>query len=242
MMARMSMEEGAAMAFDAWSLIGDLEVALDVDVLVGAYPDRDGPPGGAESVGGLLAEHRTAAGAVASLRAALFDMRSGNDEVLALGGDPRWLPVGTVDLRDPVGAGRELDRLAGAGGAGGAVVPGRAGRGGVVPVGPACRPAGRGTRAGGADRRGRAPLLAAVRGARRPGRLPRHALLPSGRLPGGGAGGAGVPHLDPAAQLPRRAGDGGRRGGRGAAAARHPRAALRADRAAAPAGDERAGS
>ncbi|TXK39651.1 amidohydrolase family protein [Nonomuraea sp. C10] len=115
MMARMSMEEGAAMAFDAWSLIGDLEVALDVDVLVGAYPDRDGPPGAAESVGGLLAEHRTAAGAVASLRAALFDTRSGNDEVLALGGDPRWLPVGTVDLRDPIGAGRELDRLAGAG-------------------------------------------------------------------------------------------------------------------------------
>ncbi|MGN9782682.1 amidohydrolase family protein [Nonomuraea sp. ZG12] len=113
------------MAFDAWSLIGGLEVALDVDVLVGAYPDRDGPPGTPESVAGLLAAHRTRAGAVASLRAALFDMRSGNDEVLALAfsaspgdrasPDQPWVPVGVVDLRDPLGAGRELDRLAGAG-------------------------------------------------------------------------------------------------------------------------------
>jgi hypothetical protein len=113
------------MAFDAWGLIGGLEVALDVDVLVGAYPDRDGPPGTPESVAGLLTAHRTRAGAVASLRAALFDMRSGNDEVLALArwaspgdrassGRP-WVPVGVVDLRDPLGAGRELDRLAGAG-------------------------------------------------------------------------------------------------------------------------------
>ncbi|GGP16234.1 amidohydrolase [Nonomuraea glycinis] len=131
------------MAFDAWSLIGGLEVALDVDVLVGAYPDRDGPPGTPESVADLLAAHRTRTGAVASLRAALFDMRSGNDEVLALAdmrsdndevlalagsaeasrrassgrpqAGPGWVPVGAVDLRDPIGAGRELDQLAGAG-------------------------------------------------------------------------------------------------------------------------------
>lgn len=118
------------MAFDAWGLIGGLEVSLDVDVLVGAYPDRDGPPGTPESVADLLAAHRTRTGAVASLRAALFDMRSGNDEVLALVGSakaaprassgrpqagPGWVPVGVVDLRDPIGAGRELDRLAGAG-------------------------------------------------------------------------------------------------------------------------------
>ncbi|WP_231618738.1 amidohydrolase family protein [Nonomuraea sp. SBT364] len=111
----MTIEEGPAMPFDAWSLIGGLEVTLDVDVLVGAFPDRDGPPGTPESVGELLAGHRTRTGAVAGLRAALFDVRQGNDEVLALAADPRWLPVGTVDLRDPVGAGRELDRLAGAG-------------------------------------------------------------------------------------------------------------------------------
>ncbi|MCK2218547.1 hypothetical protein MF672_032840 [Actinomadura sp. ATCC 31491] len=100
-------------AFDASKLIGDLEVSLDVDVLVGAYPDRDGPPGTPESVLQTLAAHRVRAAAVASLRAALFDVRSGNDEVLAL--EPPVVPVGTVDLRDPVGAGRELDRLAGLG-------------------------------------------------------------------------------------------------------------------------------
>jgi predicted TIM-barrel fold metal-dependent hydrolase len=105
--------EAVVTAFDASRLIGDLEVSLDVDVLVGAYPDRDGPPGTPRAVLGTLAAHRIRAGAVASLRAALFDVRSGNDEVLAL--EPPAVPVGTVDLRDPIGAVRELDRLAGLG-------------------------------------------------------------------------------------------------------------------------------
>ncbi|MEU8246043.1 amidohydrolase family protein [Nonomuraea sp. NPDC048916] len=134
----MTIKEGAGMAFDAWGLIGGLEVTLDVDVLVGAYPDRDGPDGTPGSVGALLTAHRIRAGAVASLRAALFDVRTGNDEVLTLArpsGDategatggvpgrvpgevpagPGWAPVGVVDLRDPLGGGRELDRLAEAG-------------------------------------------------------------------------------------------------------------------------------
>lgn len=93
--------------FDAWRLIGDLEVSFDVDVLVGAYPDRDSPP----DPFGLLAEHRVRRAAVASLRAALFDLRSGNDEVVA---GPSVLPVCTVDLRDPIGSVREMERLAGA--------------------------------------------------------------------------------------------------------------------------------
>ncbi|MFD9943553.1 amidohydrolase family protein [Nonomuraea sp. NPDC059023] len=95
-------------AFDARELIGELTVTLDVDVLVGAYADRDGPPGDPDSVLGTLTEHGIRAGAVASLRAALFDMRTGNDEVLAL---PDVVPVGTVDLRDPLGAVREIERL-----------------------------------------------------------------------------------------------------------------------------------
>lgn len=114
-------------AFDARRLIGELTVTLDVDVLIGAYADRAGPPGTPSSVLGTLAGHRIQAGAVASLRAALFDMRSGNDEVLALAADhapedapedapgaavaPAVLPVGTVDLRDPIGAVREIERL-----------------------------------------------------------------------------------------------------------------------------------
>ncbi|MEU5879903.1 amidohydrolase family protein [Spirillospora sp. NPDC047279] len=102
-------------AFSAERLIGDLAVTLDLDVLIGAYPDRDGPPGTPATVLGTLAEHRVAAGAVASLRAALFDTASGNDEVLALAAeDARVVPVGTVDLRDPIGAAAEIDRLAAA--------------------------------------------------------------------------------------------------------------------------------
>ncbi len=45
-----------------------------------------------------------------SLRAALFDVQSGNDEVLAAKGED-VVPIGVVDLRDPIGAERELDRL-----------------------------------------------------------------------------------------------------------------------------------
>ncbi|WP_433431035.1 amidohydrolase family protein [Nonomuraea sp. CA-141351] len=107
----MAIEDGTGMPFDAWRLVGELEVALDVDVLFGAYPDRDGPPGTPASVRGLLGEHRIRAAAVASLRAALFDVRSGNDELLAQA-SPEVVPVGAVDLRDPIGAARELDRLA----------------------------------------------------------------------------------------------------------------------------------
>ncbi|MFG6191092.1 amidohydrolase family protein [Nonomuraea sp. JJY05] len=133
----MAIEDGSGIPFDAWRLVGGLEVALDVDVLFGAYPDRDGPPGAPEQVLRLLGEHRIRAAAVAGLRAALFDVRSGNDEVIAQASpevapsdaadlrspevlaagavDPRTpgvVPVGAVDLRDPLGAARELERLA----------------------------------------------------------------------------------------------------------------------------------
>ncbi|GAA0912988.1 hypothetical protein [Nonomuraea longicatena] len=103
-------------AFDARGLVGELTVTLDADVLIGAYADRDGPPGDPDSVLATLRAHRVEAAAVASLRAALFDLRSGNDEVLALAGtDPAVVPVGAVDLRDPIGSAREIERLAGLG-------------------------------------------------------------------------------------------------------------------------------
>ncbi|GAA2769395.1 hypothetical protein GCM10020219_039690 [Nonomuraea dietziae] len=101
--------EAVVTAFDARGLIGELTVTLDVDVLVGAYADRDGPPGDPSSVLAVLGENRIGVGAVASLRAALFDLRSGNDEVLAL---PGVVPVGALDLRDPIGSVREMERLA----------------------------------------------------------------------------------------------------------------------------------
>lgn len=100
--------------FDAEALIGDLTVGLDIDVLIGRYPQRDGPTGDPADVRATLKTHRITAGAVANLRAALFDVTSGNDETLALAG-PDVVPVGAVDLRDPVRAVPELERLAGAG-------------------------------------------------------------------------------------------------------------------------------
>lgn len=100
--------------FAADALIGDLTVTLDIDVLVGFYPQLDRAGGTPESVRAMLAEQRITAGAVANLRAALHDPRSGNDEVLALAG-PDVVPVGVVDLRDPIGAVAEVERLAAAG-------------------------------------------------------------------------------------------------------------------------------
>ncbi|GAA3539062.1 hypothetical protein GCM10022419_018840 [Nonomuraea rosea] len=130
----MAIKDGPGIPFDAWRLVGGLEVTLDVDVLFGAYPDREGPPGTPASVLRTLGAHRIRAAAVASLRAGLFDVRSGNDDLLALAAPPAdagpaaaltdadpgaapavVVPVGAVDLRDPVGAARELDRLAEAG-------------------------------------------------------------------------------------------------------------------------------
>lgn len=82
--------------FDAAPLLGDLAISLDIDVLIGQYPDRDAP-----------VSVSTGPAAMASLRAALFDMRSGNDEVLS---SP--YPVGALDLRDPLAARAEIERLA----------------------------------------------------------------------------------------------------------------------------------
>ncbi|MGJ6969163.1 amidohydrolase family protein [Streptosporangium sp. G11] len=96
--------------FDARHLVGDLVVTLDADVLGGAYPDRDLPP--EEPAPRVLARHGITAGAVASLRAALFDMASGNDETLASATSAGIVPVGALDLRDPLGAVREMERLA----------------------------------------------------------------------------------------------------------------------------------
>ncbi|MFE9656120.1 hypothetical protein [Micromonospora sp. NPDC006431] len=100
--------EGARRPFAADDLP---PVTFDVDVLVGRYADRPGPDGDPVQVRAALATNGIAAAAVASLRAALFDVPSGNDEVAALAG-PDVLPVGAVDLRDPLGAEREVVRLA----------------------------------------------------------------------------------------------------------------------------------
>jgi predicted TIM-barrel fold metal-dependent hydrolase len=86
-------------------------IALDIDVLVGRYADRPGPVGEPAQVAAALRANGIARGAVAALRAALFDMRTGNDEVADLAGT-QVVPVAAVDLRDPLGAEREVVRLA----------------------------------------------------------------------------------------------------------------------------------
>jgi len=82
--------------FDPAPLLGDLAITLDIDVLMGQHP-------------GLPPREPVYVGAVANLRAALFDVRSGNDETLS---KVDGVPVGAVDLRDPLGALAEIERLA----------------------------------------------------------------------------------------------------------------------------------
>lgn len=87
---------------------------LDCDLLVG----RDIAVGRTQSAGelrGRLQEAGIAGGAVASLRALLFNAESGNDEALDTAKDAGWHPVCGIDLRDPLGAEREIERAAGAG-------------------------------------------------------------------------------------------------------------------------------
>lgn len=98
--------------FDPAPLLGDLTVTLDIDVLIGRYPGADSPDGDPAKVGDLLRQRGIGKGAIASLKAALFDVSSGNDDTLSL---VDAVPVGVVDLRDPIGARTELDRLAAAG-------------------------------------------------------------------------------------------------------------------------------
>jgi predicted TIM-barrel fold metal-dependent hydrolase len=86
-------------------------VTLDIDVLVGRYPDRPDPAGEPAEVRQALRANGVATAALASLRAALFDAPSGNADVTALAG-PDVVPVGGLDLRDPLGAEREIERLA----------------------------------------------------------------------------------------------------------------------------------
>lgn len=86
-------------------------ISLDIDVLVGRYADRPGPTGSPPEVTAMLRTNGIARAGVASLRAALFDVASGNADVEALAG-PDVVPVGAVDLRDPLGAEREIVRLA----------------------------------------------------------------------------------------------------------------------------------
>lgn len=84
---------------------------LDCDLLIG----RDIVVGRAQPPADLharLTEAGIAGGAVASLRALVFNAESGNDEARGAAADHGWIPVCAVDLRDPLGAEREIERAA----------------------------------------------------------------------------------------------------------------------------------
>jgi predicted TIM-barrel fold metal-dependent hydrolase len=104
--------------FNPAPLLNGLTITVDIDVLIGRHPGADGPAdhpaAGPAQVNAILAQRGIRLGATASLRAALFDMASGNDEVLDRSD---LLPVGALDLRDPIGARAELERLAASGAA-----------------------------------------------------------------------------------------------------------------------------
>lgn len=90
------------------------EIDLDVDVLFGAIPSCD-VDASLDAVTAELTEHGIRRGLACPLRGALFDARSGNDEMLKAAEQTESIPVGTVDIRDALTAETEIGRLAAAG-------------------------------------------------------------------------------------------------------------------------------
>jgi predicted TIM-barrel fold metal-dependent hydrolase len=87
---------------------------LDCDLLIG----RDISTGDRQCADELAVRLRAAGiagGAVGSLRSLLFHAESGNEEARSAGREHDWLPVAGIDLRDPLGAEREICRAADAG-------------------------------------------------------------------------------------------------------------------------------
>ncbi len=97
-------------------------IALDCDVLCGAWPARAELDFGLPAVRRRLDRAGIGAGLVCSGRGAWFDDLDGNTETLAAAGESGWpaagagwLPAGTINLRNALRAEAELDRLAAAG-------------------------------------------------------------------------------------------------------------------------------
>ncbi|MFD9733345.1 amidohydrolase family protein [Umezawaea sp. NPDC059074] len=91
------------------------EIDLDADVLFGAIPSLD-VDASLDAVTDELQRHGIRGGLICSLRGALFDACSGNDEMRKASEQEHGLvPVGTVDIRDALTAETEIGRLAAAG-------------------------------------------------------------------------------------------------------------------------------
>ena len=88
----------------------DAPVLLDCDVLLG-HDVTTGRWSRPESVRDVMKATGVSGGLVSSLRAVHFDVPSGNDEARVVADDNGWWTCPVLDLRDPLGAERELDRL-----------------------------------------------------------------------------------------------------------------------------------
>lgn len=86
-------------------MILDCDLLIGRDIVVGRSLD-------ASELDARLTEAGIAGGAVASLRALLFHAPTGNDEARVAAAAHGWLPVAGVDLRDALGAEREIERAA----------------------------------------------------------------------------------------------------------------------------------
>ncbi|MGW1342480.1 hypothetical protein ACWCOV_15640 [Kribbella sp. NPDC002412] len=93
--------------------MNDVPVLLDCDVLVG-HDVTTGRWSRAESVRDVMKATGISGGVVSSLRATYFDVPSGNDEAAEVAEGNGWTACPVLDLRDPLGAERELERLLGA--------------------------------------------------------------------------------------------------------------------------------
>lgn len=90
-------------------------IAVDCDILFGAWPPRAELDFGVTAVRQRL-DHAGIGNALAcSGRGAWFDDLTGNDETLAACRETGWLPAGTINLRNALRAVDELDRLVAAG-------------------------------------------------------------------------------------------------------------------------------
>jgi hypothetical protein len=90
--------------------MSDVPVLLDCDVLVGhdVTTGRWSRPDGIRDV---MKATGISGGVVSSLRATYFDVPSGNDEARQVAEGNGWTACPVLDLRDPLGAEHELDRL-----------------------------------------------------------------------------------------------------------------------------------
>ena len=89
--------------------MSDTPPLLDCDLLVG-HDVTTGRWGRPENIAKVLADSGIAGGLVSALRAVHFDVPSGNDEATEVAEGNGWTAVPVLDLRDPLGAEKELER------------------------------------------------------------------------------------------------------------------------------------